>query len=513
MSKLLYVMALVALVAVLACGGEDATQAPADTSAQQPTTAPEPTAEPRPTDTPTPTPTPEPMAIPVPTPSPEPTPTTPTTPTEASAVVSGTGAITPLRLEDPVAIAGELSGGELNCLAGVADITRLMQIFSAPETASQDELAQLFGCFEDETVLRMFVTTIVGLEEPLSEESSACVRAGMDGNDARAVMMAGSAGDAQAAMMGSMSAFFLILTCFNDEEFAEAAPALDVNPEDREGLLCLVDELGGSEKFAAALSGEDEDAFLAMMGAAMGCGLETGDGPVPVPVPTAAPLPTPESMTTPAPTAAPLRTPELMPTPARSTDQAMDSSPIAPLPLDNPMAMAPELSRAELACLTGVADFGKLMQVFSAPEMADQELQAQILGCLEDETVLRMFVTGMLGNAEPLSEESSMCIRGGTAALDLRSMMSAGQEADEAAMIGSKLAMYLTISCLTDKDFEAVGPAMNMTAEDRESLDCAMEQVGGLAFMAAVLGSGNEAGIMSFLGAANACGLPMEGGP
>ena len=491
MSKLLYVMALVALVAILACGGEDATKAPADTSAQQATSAPEPTAEPRPTNTPAPTPTPEPTATPVPAPTPDPT------PTEASAVVSGTGAITPLRLEDPMAIAGELSGGELACLAGVADITRLMQIFSAPEMASQDELTQLFGCFEDETVLRMFVTTIVGLEEPLSEESSACVRAGIDGDDARAVMMAGSAGDAQAAMMGSMSAFFLILTCFNDEEFAEAAPALDVNPEDREGLLCVVDELGGPEKFAAALSGEDEDAFLAMMGAAMGCGLEMEGGPVPDPAPTAAPVPTPESTTT----------------PPIATLPAMGSGPISALPLDNPFAMASELSPAELACITEVADISELMQAFSALELAPPELVAQILSCLEYETLLRLFLTGLIGNEGSLSEEGSMCIRGVTAGLDLRSMMLAGQGAGEAATMGTMPVIWLTASCLTGEDFEAFSAAMGLTAGDSESLGCLMEQTSGTEGMAAVLGSGDEAAMRSLLGVALGCGLSMEGGP
>ena len=267
MTKLFYVVAMVVLVAILACGGEDGTEAPTGTSAQQATVVG--TTTPESTATPLPTPTPEPTATPVPTPMPEPTLTPVPAPTEAPAVMTGMGAITPLLLDDPLAIAGELSEAELACAAGVADLSRLLQIFSAPEHASPEELTQLIGCLEDETVLRLFVTTIVGLEDPLSKETSECVRAGMEGIDARAVMLSGMAGDAQAAMMGSMATFLTILTCLSDDEFAVAAPRLGVPVEDREGLLCLVDELDGPAAFAAAISGQDEQAMLALFGAAI----------------------------------------------------------------------------------------------------------------------------------------------------------------------------------------------------------------------------------------------------
>ena len=274
MTKLFYVVAMVVLVAILACGGEDGTEAPTGTSAQQATVVG--TTTPESTATPLPTPTPEPTATPVPTPMPEPTLTPVPAPTEAPAVMTGMGAITPLLLDDPLAIAGELSEAELACAAGVADLSRLLQIFSAPEHASPEELTQLIGCLEDETVLRLFVTTIVGLEDPLSKETSECVRAGMEGIDARAVMLSGMAGDAQAAMMGSMATFLTILTCLSDDEFAVAAPRLGVPVEDREGLLCLVDELDGPAAFAAAISGQDEQAMLALIRSDNK--LRTGDG-------------------------------------------------------------------------------------------------------------------------------------------------------------------------------------------------------------------------------------------
>ena len=182
-------------------------------------------------------------------------------------------------MDDPLNVAGELSEAELACASGVADPGRLLQIFSAPEQADTDELSQLINCMEDETVLRLFITDLVGLEEPLSEEASACVRSGMEGVDARSVILSGMAGDAAAAMTGSMTSFLLVLTCLDDDEFAAAAPALGVPVDEREGMLCLLGEIGGPEKFAAAFSGQDGEAMLALLGAAITCGVEMEGAP------------------------------------------------------------------------------------------------------------------------------------------------------------------------------------------------------------------------------------------
>ena len=191
-------------------------------------------------------------------------------------------------------------------------------------------------------------------------------------------MLSGMAGDAQAAMMGSMATFLTILTCLSDDEFAVAAPRLGVPVEDREGLLCLVDELDGPAAFAAAISGQDEQAMLALFGAAISCGLEMEGDAMPPQMPTTSPAPTPKGTTT----------------PSSSTGTATEGGPITVLPIDDPLSMASEFSQGEMACLTGVADISVLTQILSAPELASPEQQGQILGCLEDETVLRMFLTG-----------------------------------------------------------------------------------------------------------------------
>ena len=181
-------------------------------------------------------------------------------------------------LDDPMAIAAELSEAELACITGVADVESLMQLFAAPEMASPEEQAQVFGCFEDETLLRMFLTGILAGTGPLSTETSACIRTGMEGIDLRAVMLAGESGD-PAAEAGGTSAFILALTCLNEEEWEGAAMVLGAAPEERENLQCVVEQMGGPEAFAETLAAGDEASFFALFGAVAQCGVQFAGGP------------------------------------------------------------------------------------------------------------------------------------------------------------------------------------------------------------------------------------------
>ena len=183
------------------------------------------------------------------------------------------GGIAPLLMDDPTAIASELTESELTCLAGTAETGRLLQLFVSPDLASPEEQTQLIGCLEDETLLRMFLTGFIGGTGLLSEETSACIRIGMEGVDLRSVMLAGTAGGEEAAMIGGMSALFLTVGCLNEEEFEVAGPALGMSPEDRESQMCAMEKLGGPEGIAAVLGSGDEAALMILFGAAMECGV------------------------------------------------------------------------------------------------------------------------------------------------------------------------------------------------------------------------------------------------
>ena len=279
-SKLICSAALTVFVALLACGGEEPAESLAETPVSRAAEAP--TASARPSPKPEPTATPEPTVAPVPTATSVRKPTATSEPTATAQVpdrATDTGAIVTLRLDDPLAIASELSESELTCLAGVAEIGRLLEIFAAPELASTEEQTQLLGCLEDETLLRIFLTEVIEHSGPLSVDTSACIRTGMEGVDLPTVMLSGIAGDEEAAMGGSMSAFILTLMCLNEDEWEGAAAGLGFPPEERENLQCLLDELGGPEGFAETLGEGDEGSFFALFGAAMGCGVQIEGGP------------------------------------------------------------------------------------------------------------------------------------------------------------------------------------------------------------------------------------------
>ena len=283
MINLISFVALIALSAILACGGDDVTESPTNTSIPPtvPPTATAPlTATPKPTATPMPTVTPKPTTSRVATEVPEAT-VVPSVSTQTPEEETKDAQIAPLSLENPAAIMAELTQDELACAASVARTDRLLQIFAAPELASPEERSALLGCFSDETLMRFFLTGLIGQSGPLSVESSACVRAGMEGIDLRSLMTAEQESDQQAAMVDSMSAMVLTLSCLNDEEFSAARSALGMTPEDRENLECVLDKLGGPEGMATVIGSGDEVAFVEFLSIAIGCGLQLEGAPVP----------------------------------------------------------------------------------------------------------------------------------------------------------------------------------------------------------------------------------------
>ena len=276
MSKLLMVTVLVAIAALLACSGEDPTRAPTATTVPAPaetftataTMAPKPTPEPTGTTAPEPTATPEPESTAAELPTVEPL-----------TRVAGSGRLVPLNLDDREAIAAELSHSELACTSEAAMTDDVLQFFARPELASPEEQTHFLNCLEDDTVTRMFLTGLIDDASPLSEETSTCIRSGMEILDLRSVMLAGVGGNAGAGLAGSMTAFFLTLTCLNEREWEAAAPSLEVSPEGREGMKCLLEAVGGPEGLAEAMQPENEAAITALMDAEMGCRLPMDSEP------------------------------------------------------------------------------------------------------------------------------------------------------------------------------------------------------------------------------------------
>ena len=311
MSKLLYCALFIALTALLACSGPETSQSP--TAAPQipaaepipiPTTAPAEVPAEVPVEVPTEAPVqaetptaaqveiPAPAAVPIateapaqgetPTTAPAEMPTQPTalpettpepgipsTPGHGPASVNGTDLLT-----------SDLSAAELSCLSEIGDPQQLLTLMNNPELAPPQERDALVECLEHETLLKIFLKGFTDQTGPLSGDTSSCVSAGFRNFDLRAMMLTNPDGPGgQTAMVKGMAGLLITLSCLNEEEWEAASPALDLQPEGREALQCVMDKLGGPEGVEASLESKEGEPPLAFFRAAAECGLMMGGPP------------------------------------------------------------------------------------------------------------------------------------------------------------------------------------------------------------------------------------------
>ena len=184
---------------------------------------------------------------------------------------------------------------------------------------------------------------------------------------------------------------------------------------------------------------------------------------------------------------------------------------ITPLMLDDPETLASELSESETACLAGTADAERLGRIlYGTEESTPEELNA-ILGCLQDETLLRLLLSGFVQDPAPLSMETSACIRTGFEKIDLRGAMLAtvlGNEQDK-MMFAS---IFVTIACLNDEEWETAATVLGVDLGTRAAMMCLLEEMGGTAGLTAALEPGAEESFTALILAVTGCDLEMEGG-
>ena len=270
---------LVTLATLTACS--DTTPAPEEvptpTQVSSRIAAPASTDAPVSTETPTERPTAAPRATPASPPTPEPT-----------ATPAPSGLLAPLQALDSFALLSALSDTEKACIGDHPK--KLAWSLAEPGSAPREEQAKLIGCLEDETLARIFLAGFVPGPGPLSQETSDCVRAAFEVIDPRTVMTAGIEGDPGRAMAGSMTAFSVTIACLNDEEWDAGTSKMGMRPEEREGMQCLLDQLGGPGEMAEAMKAAGEGDFTDLDKAGADCGVDMGPATGPVP---ATPPPTP----------------------------------------------------------------------------------------------------------------------------------------------------------------------------------------------------------------------------
>ena len=222
--------------------------------------------------------------------------------------------------------------------------------------------------------------------------------------------------------------------------------------------------------------------------------LNPTSAPAPTAAPTAAETPVPTESQAERPTAAPTATPASSPTPAPTPTP---NGRIAPLQMQDSGAFRSALSEAELACIG-----------------ENPERQTRYVGCLEDETLARVFLAGFVPSPEPLSESTSECVRAAFDVIDPRVVMTAGIEGDPGrAMAGSMAALSVTVACLTDQEWEATASQVGMGPSEREGMRCLLAQLSGPGKMAEAMIAAGEGDFTDLSKAGAECGLDMGPAP
>ena len=464
---------LASLFSVMACSDDDQTPLAQPTAKATATSAPDVTAMPTPTATPQPTATVTPQA-------------------DSSEAAQ---ALAPLDLDDPQAFLSALSAQERSCLAdgnlGVAQIKAAMT-----STDGAEEGDTILDCLGDVTVLRMFLSEPLTVTGELSDETSACIREGLGGVDLRPLMKSpGAAAAAMDARIIGIASFLTFTACLNDEEWEAASSALELGPRDKSGTDCLLTELGGPTGVAEALHRLDESGLPRdFIGVAAKCGVgfagmsdnmpvDSGSGDIG----------------------------------GDSATEGMGLSPptLRPVAVDDPEGFIAGLSPTEQSCL-GDKGIGprELLQMTGRSPGGSPETASDIVNCLRDDTVLRLFLATLVGQVEPFSEETSSCIREGFVPIDLRGLLApavAGFTPENSLALGMA-ALNVSVVCMNEEEWETYAPRLGMQPEYREVGACLFEELGGPAKLVeamrdASFGDPPEA----FLRAAETCGL--EGAP
>ena len=138
------------------------------------------------------------------------------------------------------------------------------------------------------------------------------------------------------------------------------------------------------------------------------------------------------------------------------------------------------------------------------------ERQTRFFGCLEDETLARIFLARVVPGLRPLSQESSDCVRATFEVIDPREVMTAGLEGNPGrAMAGSMAGLSVTVACLTDQEWEATAPMLGMSPDERVGMQCLLAELGGPAEMAKAMTAAQAGEFTNLTRAGAECGLEM----
>lgn len=331
----------------------------------------------------------------------------------------------------------------------------------------------------------------------LSPETSACIREGRGAMGLRRMM--GPTGGYAASVdvqTAEMASFMTITVCLNDKEWQAAAAMLELRTRDWAGTDCLLAEL-------EIATGVAEDLLRADVS---GCPGRSWTGR------RSAARVSPNSPGY----AYGFR---LRRCQWRQLDGGHGSTArhAAPVAVDDPRAFLPGLSPREQSCLDGKGIGPReLSQMTGRFPGRSPESAADIVNCLQDNTVLRVFLPSLVGQVEPFSRETSLCIREGFVPIDMRRLLAPavaeGAPANSLAL--SMVALNVSVVCMNDAEWATYVPRLGMEPEDRSAAACLFEELGGPAKLVEAMQEAGRGEMPEGLSHAwKACGLEDNGPP
>jgi len=252
-----------------------------------------------------------------------------------------------------------------------------------------------------------------------------------------------------------------------------------------------------------------------LSGAALGCGSEPNPRPTPDAQPTIDSAVKAATPTRPPPIEATATIGAVVastqPTPESVESRGLPPDDLKPVELDDPQQFFAELSPRERTCLgdTGRGP-GELAELWDPPPGGSPDTATAMVNCLQDDTVLRLFLTQLVGQVEPFEAETSACIRDGFVPLDLRELLatSVAGRAPANSLALSMAAIAVSVACLSDAEWETYAPRLGMASGDRAGFDCLLEELGGPAELVAAMQSASlRETPADFMRASQVCGL------
>ena len=236
----------------------------------------------------------------------------------------------------------------------------------------------------------------------------------------------------------------------------------------------------------------------------------------------------PAAASIPAPTTAPAEIPAEAPAQAESptttlveepTDAPPEITPESGMPspagMDGTGSLISQLSDNEQSCLSENGDPQQLLMMVNSPDLASPEERSALAECLENETLLNIFLKRFTDQAGPMSSDTSACVGAGFQNLDLPAMMLTDTEGpdEEAGVVQVMAGLIILLACLDEPEWQTASQTLGLPPDEREALQCVMNLLGGPEGIVASMESKEGEQPTAFFNAATECELTIMEGP